>query len=436
MFLGYYQAQNKKQNKLPNLFLGIYLIIIFLIQYFILGHLISYSKDFIISIQQSDESTKKFLYSFCEIFNKIAYFYSYSIIILIVFNWGNIYKSYTLFLSFFISCLFSGFFKILYKNPRPYLDIDSDLINPVEIDASWGNPSGNTITAVCFYLTLWEILFQNSKIKKKRILKFISFGLIFFAFIMIIISKLILAEHTLDQLLFGALLGFAIYFFLFYIIKIDTNEPGQLLSFIEIKNLIYGFVNFFIFLSGFILFLVYSDVETFNKHDAIISQKFPNENIPFSKKLNYDAFIVFSTFFAYFASFIGIKFEFYFIFYGNAHNWKAFNFNCRPNEDDTSSFMTSLSPIDQTTQWNHTNFLISIIRFIILISLVVFIVFPFTFIDWNSNFVIVLLFKVMLSLTCVCFSLFFLIKLLFKKMKLTNNTLYSRLIDDLDDPFN
>lgn len=426
----------KKNSKLNYFLFAFYIILVFCIEPFYRKILFNVSKDLIINIQSSTNNDDKenYLYPFAKFFSDMGNIFPFCIIILFIYSFCNIYKTFTLLGSLFISAFLAGSLKMIYMNPRPYFE---DNIIPMENEAGWGNPSSHAIFSVAFYLTLWEISFQNTNVAKRKLEKYLSLTIVIILIGLILSSRLILAAHGINQLIFGTLIGIAIYFLFFFILKIDTNNPNQLLTFIETRNILYSLLNIILIIFGVLLFLLNLNNQKQAEYDKIIDAKFEANNLtkpPISKRMQNEGLITMIIFFANFSVFMAIKFELFFDFQGNIYNWKAYNFNCKLNADD-ESLMTSLSPINNITQWNHTNSFFHIIRIVITVLVLFLINYPFHFISWDFQFIVVLLFKVLFPVGNSCFFMFFILKKLFKSLRLTNNTLYSRMIDNTDSPF-
>jgi len=426
------QNQTKRQSKMPFLFFFIYILLVFLIEPLYREYLFRQSEKIIIDIQSNDKENREVLYPLFIFFSDLGNFMPYTLIILGVYTFCNIYKTLTLLSSLFLSCLCVGFLKMIYLEPRPFFD--NPKINPVDLETGWGNPSGHTTICVAFYLTLWGILFQNSNMKKRIWEKYITLSLFLIIIGLIISARLITASHTINQLIFGAQLGFGIYYLLFHILKINTNDANQLLSFIEIKNIIYAIINLIILFFGIFIFLLNWDKETQDRYKQNIETKFKDNQLicpPMERMMQNDGLITMIIFFANFSVFIAIKFELHITFQGNTFNWKCYNFNTE-SKNDNESLMT---PINNITQWNHTNSLLVMLRLIFTVMVLFLVNYPFYFIKWENNYPIALIFKILFPIGNTCFCMFFVLKIFLKCLRLTNNTLYFRMIENTDNPF-
>lgn len=431
MFLSHYN-QPKKISKIPYFIFAFYMIVIFIIENFYREYLKEQTENLIISFQKNQNNDA--FYATAQVFSELGSV-PYAIIVLIFYNWCNIYKTFTLLSSLFLSSLFVGTLKMIYRGARPYFDNPD--IYPHDNEAGWGNPSGHSLYAVAFYLTMWKTAFQNSKLNKMFVCKYLALLFLVMLILLIGAARVVLAAHSINQVIFGYQIGFGIFYLLFYVIKIDTTNESQFLFFMNTRNLIYSFLNVLIIIIGLMLFYFSVDVEKENDYNSIISQQFQkaNKTAPCeARRLQKDGLLSLAIFFANYSAFLGIKFEMFFVFKGDIHNWKSYNFNIKFQSDD-ESVLTSLSPINNVTQWNHTSSFYSIFRLIIIIIVVLLINYPFYFISWNADFYIIIIFKILFPIGNTCFVMFFLLKILLKFLRLTNNSLYSRMIDNLDNPF-
>jgi membrane-associated phospholipid phosphatase len=433
MFLNKKPVPNKR-TKFPYFFFTFYMIIIFSIEPIYREPLNILSNQIILKIQKLSDENKKYLYNFFFIITNLGNAIPYGIITIITYNFCSIFKTFILLCSLFISSFFVGTLEMIYKGPRPYFEIEE--IYPVDYDAGWGSPSGQAIFSVAFYLTLWNMIFQNSNLKSKKIFKYISLSFALCLISLILASRVILAAHGIGQVILGANIGFGIYYFLFFVLNIDTNNPSHLESFLNIKILVYTFVNFFFLIFIGLLYYLNNNTEEEEKFKKVIIEKFTKLGIKIYQNniLQNKAISTTSLFFANFSTFMAMKFELFFIFKGNFKDWKYYNFNEKHSNDD-ESLLTSINSINNLTQWNHTHFISDIFRLIIVFLVLFLINYPFFYIPIDGHVAILFLFKYMLPLSLTFFFMFFILKSLLKCLRLTNDNYYSRIIFSTQNPF-
>lgn len=143
-----------------------------------------------------------------------------------------------------ISGSFNGLLKSIYSNERPYWDIyiqnDSkniQLPKPTECTLGFGNPSGHSMSST-YILYLWNLFicsnfFNKMKGKKKIIIKYATLILSIISIILVTYSRINRQVHSFNQIIYGTLLGTAIFLFFCYTIKINTINSEE---FIKILN--------------------------------------------------------------------------------------------------------------------------------------------------------------------------------------------------------
>lgn len=420
-------SQKKKSESQWILFL-VYTVIIFATEPFYRKYLFDISIPFIEALQGEDPA-KNNLLSIPKYISNLGNTVAFMAIIMIVYNFGNIYKTYVLLSTIFLSTMNIAILKMIYVSPRPYWV--SDKIISLDCEAGWGNPSGHSMASTAFYLTLWHIMTDCHQLRDRKSFKAWSFILTILFILSIMVSRNYAGAHSLNQILFGALIGYGIYFFLFYVLCIKVNDSKQLANLLQFRNLIYVVINFFIFLFAFFVFYFNNneDVLKWTGNIREVLKTHSCEKVPDNKTLQNEGFITFAVFLTNFGAFMGMKFEYYFTFNENLHNWRQYNFEIDERPDD-ESLMTKIS-INKETQWNHTNSFFSVLRIIFILILGGIVMMPYYFVDWNSNIAIVFIFKVFLPINMATFSMFFLFKIILKKLRLTNLTLYSMLQDSL-----
>lgn len=420
------QGMHSQKSKTNSKWLiwAIYIILILVTEQFYSNPLFKVSIPYIEAVQGKEPGENFLLYA-AEIVSYLGNAI-YVPIIFVVYNFANIYKSYVLLMTLLLSTAMISILKMIYIQQRPYWV--SDKIVPFGCEGGWGNPSGHSLSCTAFYLTLWEIIFECSKLRNKKVLKYTSLGCTIILILMILFSRNFVGAHSLNQILYGGLLGFGLYFFLFHVLCIRLNDSKQFAKFLEFRNLTYYLINFFILLFAFLVYYFNQNNDYLNKWDKAIDTNGCSE-IPNNKRLQNEGFITFAIFMTNLGAFMGVKFEYYFTFGENLQNWRQYNFESDEQRDD-ESLMTKIT-INKETQWNHTNSFYSFSRFLIILLLCGVLMTPYYFIHWNQNLVIVFIFKLFLPMNLITFSMFFLFKIVLKSLRVVNMTLYSMLHDSI-----
>lgn len=371
---------------------------------------------------------------------KIAKFISYlgsSVtmipIIVLVYNWANVYKTFVLSMSYFLSTLLVSLMKMIYRSPRPYFV--SEKILSLGCEGGWGNPSGHALCSTVFYLTLWEIFKDSGWLRRKKFAKYASLVSYFILILLIVISRNLVGAHSLNQILFGSQLGFGLYFFLFHVLCVKCNDSKQFESTVlKFKVLYFLILNLIVITAAICLYFFNKGGDSNQTMEAQYSKMIDEKcnTVPENRRFQNEALITFSLFLSNIGAFLGIKCDYYFTFSENFRNWRQFNFEIQNEEgvSDNDSVMTKIT-INKETQWNSTNAFYSIVRILVIIMFSLALLLPFYFVNWKDNFVLVLFCKSIIPSNLATFSLFYLLKIMFTKLSMVNMTLHSMLQDSL-----
>lgn len=152
------------------------------------------------------------------------------------------------------SSYLTNLFKIIYRNGRPYWESKKlDII----CNSGYGNPSGHSLTSTAFYLSLFHIVTNFEFFRKKiigKILRVIIFCLLFLLAGLVITSRVILAAHSINQVIYGFTLGLGIYFFAIYILSYHTYDPTKFIKHIIDFTVVLIYMSFHIAI--FILLII------------------------------------------------------------------------------------------------------------------------------------------------------------------------------------
>ena len=153
--------------------------------------------------------------------------------------------------------LFTGYIdhtlKVVYLQERP-LWIE-DKIETGNLHAcGYGNPSGHSLSSTCLYLSLWNFISQiiETKVENKCIantLKYTILILCILIFITIMISRLFLGVHSLNQIIFGSFLGLGIFLLFLPILKIYKDSGKEFFKKYYLNR--YNYLLFILFLIAF-----------------------------------------------------------------------------------------------------------------------------------------------------------------------------------------
>jgi hypothetical protein len=209
--------------------------------------------------------------------------------------------------------------KNLYGNPRPYWK-DVDLF--IVCEGGFGNPSGHSIASTGIFLALWSTIFDQNKLsskinnnnninndeeKKKNNFPILKYICLFFSLVLIfliIFSRLYLAAHSLNQVLYGASLGFSLYLIYYKILELHIIKIGEFYEyFIKLINIS---LNYFIlglfFLTGLLIYFL-KENET-KPYEELLLTKCPK--LKLYKKFNENGLYGGMVIFIFFGSYTSI----------------------------------------------------------------------------------------------------------------------------------
>ena len=221
--------KQKRKNRFMNLvILSVILMILTVIEIFS-KEIFDASVKFTIYIQS--KNTPNFL-KFMQLISFAGTARIYIPITILIFNFANVYKAFIISMIYSLTHFLTGVLKMMIQDPRPYW-ISGDIKND-NCEMGYGNPSGHAMSSVAFYLTLWHLLYDNCKMEKKFNRKTCS--LLFFVIIIftILMTRIFLGAHSIDQIILGGSIGFVIYFFFFHILLIETIDKFEFKDFILI----------------------------------------------------------------------------------------------------------------------------------------------------------------------------------------------------------
>jgi len=282
------------------IFLIIYLIIIFSVEFAYRNVLYEKSVEYIEKIEQGG-----FLKSFY-FFWTIIYLIGIIAVGLLVTLFCypiNIFFCHVSFLllSVFIMCIF----KSLYADPRPFWDIylklkkdNVTLETPTECDSEFGNPSGHAVLNI-YSLFLWHLFISSNFVNKiennvkKSLTKYLSLVVIFICMGFVVYSRIHRQMHSFNQIIHGTVIGLAFWFTFCYIFEYNKMNLTDFILFLEKWKFI--IIPIFLILYGISLIFgltLHNDKEEEYKKILIEYCEF-NENDMFGKNTAYISSLIF-----------------------------------------------------------------------------------------------------------------------------------------------
>ena len=359
------------------------------------------------------------------------------LIIIIVNNFSNIYNIFILFnilsISCYISCVLKFiFYKIIIINQNE----DSKIYYCGE---GWNVPSTEMIISVSFFLTLWNIFFNNEENfyvnDKNKNAKYIFLGILIVFIIANLIFLTFIGYYPFSHLIFSAILGILIFIFVFLtnIIKIYTLK--QFCRFIKKKFELYFLINIILLFLIFVPYITERNLSSYNPPSC----KSLDGSFFYKNKSAYityidDTFSLISIFFAHFFVMIGIKFEFSFYCENKLQIFYQYHFGINVEDLNIEKELknnTGTIVLTGETEWNNTSKTKSIIRLILSFFLSGFCFLPYFLIKKgeNTDFSTIFLVKYFLSYSFFSLGISFLFKGIFRRLNLTNEILDSILND-------
>ncbi len=170
--------------------------------------------------------------------------------------------------------------KLIYASPRPFWD-ESTLLKVCE--GSFGNPSGHAMTSAAVYLSLTDILTDYDYFDRKNIL--LKVFIYFSSCVLILsicVSRVVLAVHSINQVIFGALLGIGMYYFFYHILEEHKMKGVEFFAqFRNMINICFYSGLFIASLTAAILMYLLVDYNTI-EYESIVSNTCP-DLLPYRK---------------------------------------------------------------------------------------------------------------------------------------------------------
>ena len=267
-----------------NILIIIISIILFIIEFFYRDPLFKYSLDFEKNWQEN--ATKETITTF-KIFTKIGGEYLMAVPVIIVLWFFTLIKSYVYLMGFIFCLQFHSMMKIWYGNKRPFWQ-DPSLYKGI-CDGGFGNPSGHSITTSFLYLSLFFYYTQAKVTRDKYKILIIILLFCLFWIVMILLSRIILGMHSVNQIIYGTSLGLIISSFIFIVFKIHQLPVSIYKKFFREKKYKYIILSI---LCVFIIITI-SNVFIFNKefdYDKYndILDKLCEKKVPKYRRFNLD----------------------------------------------------------------------------------------------------------------------------------------------------
>lgn len=135
-----------------------------------------------------------------------------------------------------IPIFITNILKIIYQNSRP-MWIKEYNIEILSCSSGYGNPSGHAFSSTCIYLGFFFFFFRYNYKHINEKLKYAFLVLIIALIALIEYTRFYLNVHSINQLLFGSLLGTSFSVLIIFGVRIDLISERNLCLFVtNIKN--------------------------------------------------------------------------------------------------------------------------------------------------------------------------------------------------------
>ena len=249
-------------SKIKIIFTIIYFILIILLEFLYRDYLFDKS----IRLQESLQLNKKyfFLLKMSKIISFFGAEFAAVFFTLLIFLFMPLNYSFLILQCIIYSAYFTNTLKMIYQSDRPSWNRPSwkSKYLTYSCDNGFGNPSGHAFTSINLYLCLVHIFMKYFIVR--GVLRILFFMLGISISILIILSRVILAAHSINQILYGSCLGIGVYFILIHIIGYHNYSSIEFYQHIKKKKVkkIYYIINTFLLILTVFIYLFTKNQDT------------------------------------------------------------------------------------------------------------------------------------------------------------------------------
>ena len=268
-----YFISSFRQNFIPNIVLLSGLLILILTEIIYKDALFNYSLTYEQNLQESLSKGAINFFSFISITGDGVFI---GLGLFFIFCYFSLIKTILISVGVIFMIYLHDLLKLIYSDPRPFW-LNTVLFQG-KCETSYGNPSGHSLLSFFFYLSFSYYLCQINQIKSNNIYKISIYCLALFIAALTAFSRLALGVHSVDQVLYGSLLGifsFLIFAFMFKIYDMPLNDY---LKFFKNKKYINGFIitNILLIIFPFILYALIDVEKDKKRYELVMSKKCPD----------------------------------------------------------------------------------------------------------------------------------------------------------------
>jgi membrane-associated phospholipid phosphatase len=310
---------NKKNNDITYkiFFISVFLIVSFFLEYTLRNYINKIGQFFLIN--NPDYCPLLYLTEFFEFDGRYILFF-------VILNFINVYAGLLIVALDCISIYLNGNIKLFYLSPRPYWE--DTTLTPCFCANNYGLPSTTTVNQTILFMTVYKVFSLKYENMNKYLKYFIAF-ICFIAVFLVSAARLLQNVHTLDQLLIGISLAYALYYITFDIIGIDVYDVKQFNWIIHNPKRIIIFTILLFLLSYLLIFIIETGPEQTINNDlnrwlgVLLNycKAFPLQY--FSK----ESYAKITKLFLLLGCYIGILLENKFIMNNNFYNLQLYNIN-------------------------------------------------------------------------------------------------------------
>ena len=161
----------------------------------------------------------------------------YLIICALLFNFINIYKVYILAMTVFSANFVSATLSYIFQSPKPYMSFYK--IKSAVVFNEWSSPNNQIVVLLSFGFSLYKVLAAN-KVMEKKLWAKILLIILFVGYAFIDIFLLLASGNcTYNHIIISLFMAVVIFMVIFYIFKVNLNNPKQFYSLIRFNIFYY-----------------------------------------------------------------------------------------------------------------------------------------------------------------------------------------------------
>ncbi len=354
----------------------LFLIAIFVSEIYFRKPLFDLSLNLISDLQNNVTTDKDKPSGVIKFFKIVTYFGTTPVTIpflVLFYLFTPFHATYRYLLVFSLSSYLTNILKLIYQNPRPFWEVgDPTKIYPYSCSGGFGNPSGHSFTVTSTYLTAWWGLCKFCTPLKGKIYLHVFLFIFFFGLSFIVMfSRMILGVHSLNQLLFGILLGIALFLLFHYVINIEKLDGKTFFGFFSNKISVIIHTIFFICFIALLILLYVFHKTNLTKYEIVMKRLCPTKET--YQKFNNHSFHNSLAIFTLIGGYYGVVSLFHLL-----NNYYNDDFN---NEDEFLLWY----------EVEVKEFFIKVAIFILVVGIVLI---PYIFVPTKVNVMIIFVFKI------------------------------------------